>query len=59
MGQGLISAEEAAIAATSDFVKVSLRIQFLHNAHDQLISYREKLQKANDVMRQMDLNKQV
>uniref|UniRef100_A0A7S3MJG9 Uncharacterized protein n=1 Tax=Favella ehrenbergii TaxID=182087 RepID=A0A7S3MJG9_9SPIT len=56
---GMLTAEEATMAATSDIVKVSLRIQFMHNAQDHLLSYREKLQKANDIMKSIDLNKQV
>jgi len=55
----MVSREEAALAAASDTVKVSLRVQFMENAEDYLLSYREKLVKASEVMRQMDLNRKV
>lgn len=37
-------------------VQVNLRIQFLKNAQDFLLNYREKLMKANKVMKQLDMN---
>ena len=37
----IVTAEEAAFAATSEKVQVSLRVQFMHNAEDYLLSYKE------------------
>ena len=31
----------------------------MHNAEDYLLSYREQLQKASEVMKQMDMNREV
>lgn len=51
-----VTAEEAAKAAASDTIKVNLRIQYLQNAQNYLTGYKEKLQKTNEIMKQLDIN---
>ena len=48
--------EETPMAASENMVKVSLRIQYLRNAQEYLLTYKDKLRQANNTMRQMENN---